>query len=251
MQIEYTPLQNLVKIEHEVKRLSTKYGNPTPKVLIVSKYASVEEIRAIHEQEPKKHFGENYVEALVEKASLLPMTIKWHFVGHLQSNKCKYLLGIPNLHMIETVDSMKLAVKINDTLKKLNVDKKEVENDVSKEPKRIQVLIQIKTNRDENKTGMIYDNFTEIEQVVLCILQSCDYVIFRGLMTISSLEEAEREKSFIILNEVKRQLLKNHLIHTHFKDTKFIMSMGMSSDVDFAIKHGSTQVRIGSAIFNS
>lgn len=305
-------VKNLQKLEEEVKTITEKYGlTDVAKILVVTKYVTNEKIQEIHSYNPKYHFGENYVDALIEKARTLPKSIKWHFIGHLQTNKCKYLARIKNLYLIETIDSLKLAVKLNEALKKIkenneeeplkkkniennniennniennNIEnnntenKKYVENKVKEEksesesetnevketknvneivyteeegihPKRLGVLVQIKTSSDENKTGLIHTSYLEIENLILHIIEKCEHLIFRGLMTISSLKEHEKENSFVILNEIKKKILQNPTINNCFKNKKFIMSMGMSGDMEMAIKHHSTQLRIGSAIF--
>lgn len=309
-------VKNLQKLEEEVKTISEKYRlTDVAKILIVTKYVTNDKIQEIHSYNPKYHFGENYVDSLIEKARTLPKSIKWHFIGHLQTNKCKYLARLENLYLIETIDSLKLAVKLNEALKKIKEDNKEplkkniienrkhIENKVKAEncesislslsksksefesasesesvsesekeknkiketkdlkenvyieedgihpKKQLGVLVQIKTSSDENKTGLIHTNYLEIESLILHIIEKCEHLIFRGLMTISSLKEHEKENSFVILNEIKNKILQNPTINNCFKNKKFIMSMGMSGDMELAIKHHTTQLRIGSAIF--
>ena len=88
-------------------------------LLAVSKTKSVEDLQAAYEA-GQRHFGENYVDEIAEKAGQLPNDISWHFIGHLQSNKIKKLLtSVPNLAMIETVDTVKLAGKLNKEMSKL------------------------------------------------------------------------------------------------------------------------------------
>ncbi|VWU48368.1 pyridoxal 5'-phosphate dependent enzyme class III, putative [Hepatocystis sp. ex Piliocolobus tephrosceles] len=237
-------INNIKEIENRVKNLSNSFSVNTPKILIVSKSVGNEEISNVHSYNNKYHFGENSIETLIKKSNELPDTIKWHFIGNLQSNKCKNILNVKNLYMIESIDKQKKAILLNNYLKIMN------ENKNSENCKQIRVLIQIKTTNDLNKTGMIYSNYEEIENVILYIINNCNFLIFKGLMTISSLEVNTREDSFIILNDIKKKLLNNKNISDYFQKRKFHMSMGMSDDLELAIKHHTTQLRIGSAIFS-
>ncbi|CRG99407.1 pyridoxal 5'-phosphate dependent enzyme class III, putative [Plasmodium relictum] len=238
-------INNLKNIENKVKKISEQCSINTPKILIVTKYIGNTEINDIHSYDKKYHFGENYLDSLIEKSEQLPNSIKWHFIGNLQSNKCKNILKVKNLYMIETIDKQKKAILLNNYLKIMNEDDLKTSDNL----KKIRVLIQIKTTDDENKTGIMYDNYEEIENTVLYIIQNCNFLIFKGLMTISSLEISKRENSFIILNNIKNRLLNNQIINNYFQNKKFHMSMGMSDDLELAIKHQTTQLRIGRAIF--
>ncbi|CRG96744.1 pyridoxal 5'-phosphate dependent enzyme class III, putative [Plasmodium gallinaceum] len=238
-------ITNLKNIENKVKTISEQCSVNTPKILIVTKYIGNNEINDIHSYDKKYHFGENYLDSLIEKSEQLPNSIKWHFIGNLQSNKCKNILKVKNLYMIESIDKEKKATLLNNYLKIINEDNLNTNENL----KKIRVLIQIKTADDENKTGIIHDNYEEIENIVLYIIQNCNFLIFKGLMTISSLEISKRENSFIILNNIKNRLLNNKTINNYFHKKKFHMSMGMSDDLELAIKHQTTQLRIGRAIF--
>ncbi|ANQ07410.1 Uncharacterized protein PCOAH_00017220 [Plasmodium coatneyi] len=238
-------INNLKEIENKIKSICDNCGVAPPKILIVTKYVGTEEIKNIHAYDKKYHFGENSLEALEEKAKQLPDTIKWHFIGNLQSKKCKVLANLKNLHMVETLDKQKKATMLNNYLKSIN----ENEQRSSDQVKKIRVLMQIKTTDDPNKTGIGHNHYDDIESTILYIINNCEFLIFKGLMTISSLEIANRENSFVILNDIKSRLLSNTVIRDYFRDRKFHMSMGMSGDLELAIKHQTTQLRIGSAIF--
>ncbi|SPJ10267.1 pyridoxal 5'-phosphate dependent enzyme class III, putative [Plasmodium sp. DRC-Itaito] len=238
-------INNLKEIEQKVKRICDNLGVSRPDILIVTKYVGKEEIQNIHSVDDKYHFGENSVDSLIEKSEQLAKNIKWHFIGNLQSNKCKNILKVKNLYMIETLDKEKKATLLNNYLKTEN----ELNNN-NEELRKLCVLMQIKTTDDETKTGLTYQNYDEIENTVLHIINNCQFLIFKGLMTISSLDINKRENSFVILNDIKRRLLNNQVINNYFRNKTFHMSMGMSDDMELAIKHETTQLRIGRAIFN-
>lgn len=238
-------INNLKEIENKIKSICDSCGAAPPKILIASKYVGSEEINNIHVYDKKYHFGENSLEALEEKARQLPDTIKWHFIGNLQSKKCKVLANLKNLHMVESLDKQKKATLLNNYLKSINENEQRSSDQVNK----IRVLMQIKTTDDLNKTGIAHSQYDDIESTILYIINNCEFLIFKGLMTISSLEPSSRENSFVILNDIKSRLLSNTAIRDYFRDRKFHMSMGMSGDLELAIKHRTTQLRIGSAIF--
>ena len=117
--VDLTHLQNIVDNASEVRRLiddhcSSIGRDPKSVELIpVSKTKPAEEIQALYDA-GYRHFGENYFQELLEKAAILPNDIKWHFIGHLQSQKSARLIReVPNLHVVETLDSLKLAIKLN------------------------------------------------------------------------------------------------------------------------------------------
>ncbi|SBS85614.1 pyridoxal 5'-phosphate dependent enzyme class III, putative [Plasmodium ovale] len=239
-------VSNIKDIEGRIKAICDSCSVRPPKILIVTKYVGKEEINNIHLYDKKYHFGENSLEALTEKSQELPSTIKWHFIGNLQSNKCKNIVNVKNLYMIESLDKQKKAMLLNNYLKSINENKQ----NGSEHLKKVRVLIQIKTTDDTNKTGIMHSNYQDIESTILYIIKDCNFLIFKGLMTISSLEINNRENSFIILNNIKNRLLKNEIIKNYFQNKTFHMSMGMSGDLELAIKHQTTQLRIGRAIFS-
>ncbi|KAI4839431.1 pyridoxal phosphate homeostasis protein [Plasmodium brasilianum] len=240
-------LNNLKELENKIKAICDNYSVVSPpKILIVTKNVGIEEINNIHTYDKKYHFGENSIDVLAEKSEQLPGTIKWHFIGNLQSKKCKYVLNIKNLYMIESLDKQKKAMLLNNYLKIMN----ENEQNNSDNLKKIRVLIQIKTADDPNKTGMLHNNYEDIENTIVYIITNCNFLIFKGLMTISSLEINTRENSFIILNNIRKRLLNNQIVSNYFQNKKFHMSMGMSGDFELAIKHHATHLRVGRAIFS-
>ncbi|XP_078421518.1 pyridoxal phosphate homeostasis protein isoform X1 [Cetorhinus maximus] len=225
----------------------------------------------------QRHFGENYVQELVEKASDSQILstcpdIKWHFIGHLQKNNVNKLLGTPNLFMIETIDSIKLADKVN-----LSWQKKQA-------PQRLKVMVQVNTSEENSKHGLSAE---ETVQVVRHVLTNCPSLEFIGLMTIGrygydlsqgpnpdfqllsfpcSLVPYMELLSNIIpcfihyldRNTDSSSVLSNSVLAAHRKELcdqlnlplKTVeLSMGMSTDYEHAIQVGATNVRVGSTIF--
>ncbi|EGR34066.1 hypothetical protein IMG5_024860 [Ichthyophthirius multifiliis] len=171
-----------------------------------------------------RHFGENYVDEISEKAPQLPQDIKWHFIGHLQSNKIKQVL-VPNLYIIETIDSIKLAEKVQKICQNQN--------------RNLKVLIQIKISDEESKYGIEPENaYTLIE----FIIKNCPNLEFSGLMTIGKQGDVQAfQKLYNLRIDISNKFL--------LKEDNLELSMGMSADYQIAIQNGSTEVRIGSTIF--
>lgn len=180
-------------------------------------------------------FGENYVQELVEKANELPKDIRWHFIGHLQRNKVKYIA--PFVHLVHGVDSFRLLEEIGRQADKFGRD--------------IHCLLQVHIAMEETKFGM---NAAGLDD---CLLQlsnarsegKCSRVKVRGLMGMASftddLQQLEREFGQL------HSLYQKHLSRFDHQETEPVLSMGMSSDYQLALKKGSNMVRIGSALFGA
>lgn len=188
-----------------------------------------------------RHFGENYVQELLEKAPKLPADIKWHFIGQLQSNKAKALVaGVPNLWMVESVDSIKLANLLNKAVAAAAGQRAE--------PK-LRVLVQVNTSGEAQKGGV--QPGEEAVALASHIVSSCPSLHFCGLMTIGKLGEVA-SKYFELLAEEKARVsaaLASSLPASELAELD--LSMGMSGDFELAIQHGSTNVRVGSSIFGA
>jgi PLP dependent protein len=171
----------------------------------------------------QRDFGENYVQELVEKQAQLPADINWHFIGHLQSNKVKYIA--PFVYLIHSVDSEKLL--------------KEIDKQAAKNNRIIHVLLQVHIAEEETKFG-----FDEAELMALDISLFKNVNII-GLMGMATFTD-DKEK-------VKREFEHLQKIFTSFAAQKNItlttLSMGMSDDYALAIDCGSNMVRIGSLLF--
>jgi len=197
-------------------------------LVAVSKTKPIEDIRELYNS-GQLDFGENYVQELVEKEAALSKDIRWHFIGHLQSNKVKYIA--PFVHLIHGVDSFNLLKEINkQALKKNRV---------------INCLLQIHIAKEETKFGLDEKELYELSQ--LHELQELKNVNIIGLMGMASFST----DTDLIRNEFGN-LKKLFAKYTPQQTTNFqlsTLSMGMSSDYTIAIEEGSNMVRIGSLLF--
>jgi PLP dependent protein len=175
-------------------------------------------------------FGENKVQELANKQPLLPSDIKWHFIGHLQSNKVKYMASF--VHMIESVDSLKLLVEIN--------------RQAEKAGRVINCLLQFHIAEEESKFGLNRDEASQIIQDP--VIKQLGNICLAGVMGMATFTEdmAQVRKEFRQLRQTY-EWLKSEFFPSdeRFKE----ISMGMSGDYPVAIEEGATMVRIGSLIF--
>jgi len=197
-----------------------KQSNTT--LVAVSKTKPVADILELYNLN-QRDFGENYVQELIEKEAQLPKDIRWHFIGHLQSNKVKYIAAF--VHLIHGVDSLSLL--------------KEINKQAAKNSRIINCLLQIHIAQEETKFG-----FNESELLQLNQLEQFKNVNICGLMGMASFtDDMQKVKSeFAYLKSLQNKFI---IQHPSFN----ILSMGMSSDYKIAIKEGSTMVRIGSLLF--
>ena len=206
--------------KENLSKIKNKLDNNV-EIVAVSKTKTVEEIMQIYNL-GHRNFGENKVQEIVEKQKILPKDINWHFIGHLQRNKVKMIVGF--VHLIHSVDSLKLLDEINKR--------------ATKEAKTINCLIQIKIAKEENKYGF---DINEIDSV-LEYAKNLKNVNIKGFMGMSTFTENQEviENEFSSLKKV-------------FDDKKShefrILSMGMSNDYEVAVKNGSNMIRLGSIIF--
>lgn len=203
--------------------------NPQKVQLIaVSKTKPNEDIIELYDL-GQRDFGENYVQELVDKAASLPKDIQWHFIGHLQSNKVKYIA--PFVHLIHGVDSEKLLQEINKQAIKQN--------------RIIDCLLQVHIATEETKFGFDADSIDEFIQSGR--LAQYPNIQIKGLMGMASFSEDTNllTKEFTTLKQIFDQAAKQ--LGKQFT----ILSMGMSGDYPLAISLGSNMVRIGSLLFGA
>jgi PLP dependent protein len=200
-------------------------------LLAVSKTKSVEEIQALYDL-GQRDFGENYVQELLEKQAQLPTDIRWHFIGHLQTNKVKFL--VPFIYMIQSVDSLKLLL--------------EIDKHASKSQRIVRCLLQIFIAREESKFGL---DESELDSLLLTVNRNRQEGRFShsqisGCMGMASLTE---NKSQIREEFVRLRTIFEKIKISFPSDPVDTLSMGMSSDYPIAIEAGSTMVRLGTLIF--
>ena len=213
---------NLLKYKKELDEQGVK-------LVAVSKYQDNEAIQQAYDA-GQRIFGENIVQEMVEKEMLLPKDIDWHLIGHLQTNKVKYIA--PFVTLIESVDSLKLLMEIN--------------KQAAKHERVVDCLLQIYIADEDTKFGLGYDEAIEL-------LRSPEYsemknVRIVGLMGIASNNATEKQtldeftELNVLFDGIKLSFFRKE---ESFKE----LSMGMSGDYKLAVEAGSTMVRIGSSIF--
>ncbi|KAF4678004.1 hypothetical protein FOL47_006953 [Perkinsus chesapeaki] len=197
-----------------------------------------EEVKLLAVSKTKpRHFGENYVQELMEKAKEMPKDIKWHMIGHLQRNKVTPLMkAVPHLYAVESVDSIKLADKLNSAAATAR------EEGLRKDP--LNVFIEVMTSDEITKTGIVSDE--EIDELAEHITEKCSDLKLLGLMTVANPDLTIARQNFERLAAIKERLEKNLSL-----SYKLELSMGMTHDMEIAIECGSTEVRVGSAIFGA
>jgi len=209
------------------KQLIADLGSHDVTLVAVSKTKSVEEIKELYDL-GQRDFGENYVQELIEKQLQLPKDTRWHFIGHLQSNKVKQITSF--IHLIQSVDSLKLLLEINKQAQKDN--------------RVIDCLLQIHIAQEETKFGLDENELNELIHTNSNELHKLKNVKITGLMGMASFTDDMNK----VRNEFKYLKSLFNKFRTHNSELR-TLSMGMSSDYPIAIEEGSTMVRIGSLIF--
>lgn len=204
---------NLSKIKNSIPKSVT--------LIAVSKTKSTNEIKQAYDA-GQRLFGENKVQELVEKSSLLPADIKWHMIGHLQTNKVKYIA--PFVSLIHAVDSQKLLLEIN---------KRAQQNQ-----RTIACLLQLKIAKEDSKFGLSENDLLSLVSAQL------PHVKIAGLMGMASNTNDQQQ----IESEFKHLKSIFDSVKTIHPDIS-ILSMGMSGDYKIAIQEGSNMIRLGSSIF--
>jgi len=218
-----------MSIADNLERIKTELG-PDITLVAVSKYSSDEEVQQAYDA-GHRDFGENKAQDVASRKENYPEDVRWHFIGHLQRNKVKYIA--PFVHMIHSVDSLRLLREINKRAKNEN--------------RLIPCLLQMHIAKESSKFGLDRDELNEIlsnEDV-----KEFKNVSIRGLMGMAT----NTEKEELVKSEFEE--LKN--LYDELKSTDHpllkvdTLSMGMSQDYKIAIECGTNMVRIGSAVFKS
>jgi pyridoxal phosphate enzyme (YggS family) len=218
--------KNLDKVRGRIVQATLEAGREPDSVTLVA-VSKTHPSSAIREAYAagQRHFGENYAQELRDKAQELGdlKDIRWHFIGHLQRNKVKYVA--PQAALIETVDSVRLI--------------EDLDRQADRLCRKINCLVQVNVGAEEQKSGCTVEEAPELLETV----EQTDGLTLRGLMTIPpwDLEAEETRKHFIALSAFREKLGgKKRLPH---------LSMGMSHDFEVAIEEGATLVRVGMAVF--
>lgn len=216
-------------ISDNLDKIYEKLANKD-QLVVVSKYRSVEEILEAHNS-GHRVFGENRVQALLERRSALPEDIKWHMIGHLQRNKVKQIA--PFVEMIHSVESERLMKEIN---------KEALKND-----RIIPILLQVHIADEETKFGLSEDELSHLLEGE--VFSQCENIRICGLMGMAT-NTSDKAKVKSEFNSLKT--LFDKLKDKYFAgDNSFSeLSMGMSGDYEDALDCGSTLIRVGSLVFN-
>ncbi|KAL3669781.1 hypothetical protein V7S43_005160 [Phytophthora oleae] len=221
--------KNLLAVRAKVAEAVAKSAWKQQCTLVaVSKTKPLEDLQEAYEAD-QRHFGENYIQELVQKAPLMPADVKWHYIGHVQSNKAKPLVrDVPNLFVVETVDSIKIANALNKASGEFRTEK-------------LNVLVQVNTSEEDQKSGIDTDGSVELARHIVA---SCEHLNLTGLMTIGRYGDTTSECFDRLV--ACRKLVAEAIGKA---ETDLDLSMGMSGDFELAISCGSTHVRVGSTIF--
>jgi pyridoxal phosphate enzyme (YggS family) len=224
-------MERISKYKSVVSKLSeilvsannTKYC----KLLVVTKKRPIEQIMEIY-NEGHRDFGENYVHEIIEKSDKLPQDINWHFIGHLQSNKCKKLISsVKNLKVVESVDSLNLAEELNKQCIKLGTEK-------------LKIYLQVNISEEKTKSGL---EKSEVVELYEKISQSFEKIEVSGIMSLGDIGNIQQ---FNEMMKIKLEICEKFKIDNN----NFQISMGTSDDYEEAIKCGSNEIRVGGLIFD-
>ena len=214
-----------MSIKSEIERLRSELPEGV-KLLAVSKFHPVEALQEAYDA-GQRAFGESRPQELKAKQAVLPDDIEWHMIGHLQTNKIKYIA--PYVHLIESLDSERLAEAI--------------EKEAAKCGRTIDCLLEIHVTKEESKSG--WECSELIAEVQQDLFSQFENVRVRGVMCIATNTDDEA----VIRADFERLVTYRDQLAPHFGEAFDIISMGMSDDYPLAIKCGSTMIRVGSKIF--
>ncbi|GFS68670.1 pyridoxal phosphate homeostasis protein [Nephila pilipes] len=237
---QFSIAENLEKIRNEMEAaISRRPKEMTDDVILVavSKRKSKDCVIEAYNN-GVRYFGENYAHELFDKSNdpnivnLCP-DIKWTFIGHLQKNKVtKLIYGCPNLNMIQTIDSIKLAEVVENTFA----------NKTHRAEEYMDIMIQVNTSGEESKSGVPVQ---DVEEMYLFVKENCPNLVVKGLMTIGSPNHdlgKGPNPDFVALVKLKKMIKDKY-------DDELGLSMGMSQDFQHAIELGTQYIRVGERIF--
>jgi pyridoxal phosphate enzyme (YggS family) len=218
----------------EIQKRITKIKKSIPKnvtLVAVSKTKPIADLQEAYDA-GQRVFGENKIQEMVDKFDILPKDIKWHMIGHLQSNKVKYMAHFVDL--IHGIDKFK-------TLKEINKQAK-------KHDRVINCLLQARIAKEETKFGLSFEDIESILQSSeLVALENVKIIGLMGMATFTENEVQLKEEFTSLKNFFDVQQLKTVTKNCNLQT----LSMGMSGDYNLAIDHGSSMIRVGSSIFGN
>nr|KIR88207.1 YggS family pyridoxal phosphate enzyme [Cryptococcus tetragattii IND107] len=237
--------ENIAAVQHDVDHAAG--AGAKPRLVAISKLKPASDIKALYDA-GYRHFGENYIQEMVDKAAVLPEDIKWHFIGSLQSNKSKLAASVPNLFILETLSSIKVADLLQKSLPPSRSSK-------------LNVYLQVNTSGEDSKSGLsplpgATANSTELVDLAVHVIEKCPGLKLLGIMTIGSWDAShdptKPNPDFECLKRTRAELAKvlaEKGVPGAPREDELELSMGMSADFVQAIKEGSSSVRVGTRIF--
>ena len=220
--------ENLQSVEENIKKACEEAGRKREEVTLiaVSKTKPVEMLQEIYDQDIRD-FGENKVQEMCDKMEVLPKDIKWHMIGHLQTNKIKYIIG--KTELIHSVDSLHLAQEISKQAVKHNV--------------QTDILIEINIANEQTKFGIDAGDTIQLVREIA----ELPNIHIKGLMTIAPFVENPEDNRlyFRRIHQLSVDITKENIDNVSMD----VLSMGMTGDYMVAIEEGATMVRVGTGIF--
>lgn len=221
-------VENLRTVEEKVRKACERAGRDPKEVTLiaVSKTKPIEMVQEAYDA-GKRDFGENKAQEMKQKYEVMPKDIRWHFIGHLQTNKIKYLLG--RTCLIHSVDSLHLAQAI--------------EAECVKRNQEVDILIEVNVAQEATKFGL------KLEETLALVREAAKlpHLHVQGLMTIAPyVEDPEQNRPiFASLRKLSVDIAAKNIDNVHMN----VLSMGMTGDYEVAIEEGATMVRVGTGIF--
>lgn len=221
---------NIIAVEEKIRKSCERAGRDPKEVTLicVSKTKPMEMIQEAYEY-GKRAFGENKAQEMRDKHDALPQDIEWHFIGHLQTNKVKYVVG--RAALIHSVDSIRLAEAI--------------EAESAKKDVISHVLIEVNVAQEDSKFGVKPEETLELIEKIA----DFPHIQIDGLMTIAPFVE-NPEENRPIFRQLKQLLVDINAKNTH-NINMYVLSMGMTNDYEVAIEEGASYVRVGTGIFGA
>jgi PLP dependent protein len=216
-------------IKNNINAIIAELSGTSCQLIAVSKTQPIERLQEAYDA-GQRIFGENKAQELATKHAALPKDIEWHMIGHLQTNKVKYIA--PFVSLIHSIDSTKLLEEVDKQAKKAN--------------RKISCLLQVHIAKEETKFGFGVDEIKEL--INSETLANFSNVEIKGLMGMATFTENQEQirNEFAVINNLF-QSLKSQTLPANVEMKE--LSIGMSSDYKIAIEEGSTLVRVGTAIF--
>lgn len=220
--------ENIRQVEDNIKSACKRAGRNENEVTLiaVSKTKPASMLKEAYDS-GCRHFGENKVQELIDKYEVLPKDIKWHMIGHLQTNKVKYI--VDKVYLIHSVDSLRLAEQINREALKRKIS--------------VSILIEVNIADEETKYGV---KIEEAEALIIEI-SKLPAISIKGLMTVAPYVEnsEENRQYFVKLRQLSVDIMNKNIDNVSMD----ILSMGMTGDYQVAVEEGASYVRVGTGIF--